>query len=163
VGLTAAVLVAYDENGVLMVHKSCREGYPWSCDLAFPGGRLREGETIIEGALREAKEEICLEKGSVTVKSILPPERPLNSPDMKVYPVIAEIYSPSSIRVCNDEIDRVITIPWHQICDLKLNTWVHPMRKIAVEALVVSNELAVWGMSLRIMRKLGNQLCGRLR
>ncbi|MEB3772616.1 MAG: NUDIX domain-containing protein [Desulfurococcales archaeon] len=159
----AAVLVAYNRDGVLMVHKSCREGYPWSCDLAFPGGRLKKGEAVIDGALREAREEVCLDSGSVAVRGILPPERPLNNPDIKVYPVIAEILSTGNVRVCNDEIDRVIIVPWYKICDSKLGTWVHPMRKIAVNALVITDELAVWGMSLRILNRLKNQFCRRLK
>lgn len=40
--------------------------------ISFPGGRVDDGESIIEAALREAREEIGLDPGSVTVLGRLP-------------------------------------------------------------------------------------------
>jgi 8-oxo-dGTP pyrophosphatase MutT (NUDIX family) len=157
--LKAAVLVPYNKEGVLMVHKTCKDGYPWSCDLAFPGGRLKPGETVIEGALREAEEEVCMSSENLRIKSILPPERPLNAPDIIVYPVLAEMLPGIRRRVCNNEIDEIVVVPWDKICGFHLKPWVHPLRKIAVEGIVLKEGLAVWGMSLRILKRVKDLMC----
>jgi len=157
--LKAAVLVAYNDEGVLMVHKACKDGYPWSCDLAFPGGGLKPGEIIIEGAVREAKEEVCMDVNSLKIRSILPPERPLNAPDIIVFPVLAEIPLGASNRICSDEIDEIVIVPWDKICSFHLEPWVHPLRKIAVEGIVLKEGLAVWGMSLRILKRVRDIMC----
>ncbi|MCE4606736.1 MAG: NUDIX domain-containing protein [Desulfurococcales archaeon] len=158
--MKAAVLVAYNDEGVLMVRKACKDGYPWSCDLAFPGGGLKPGETVIEGAVREAKEEVCMDVNRLKIRSILPPERPLNAPDITVYPVLAEITPGASIRICSCEIDKIVIVPWDKICSFHLEPWIHPLRKIAVEGIVLEDELAVWGMSLRILKRVKNLICG---
>ncbi|MCE4614481.1 MAG: NUDIX domain-containing protein [Desulfurococcales archaeon] len=157
--MKAAVLVAYDNKGVLMVHKTCKDGYPWSCDLAFPGGRLKPGETIIEGALREAEEEVCMSSDNLKIRSILPLERPLNVPDIIVYPVLAEMLPGATKHVCSNEIDKILIVPWNKVCSFRLEPWVHPLRKIAIEGIVLKEGLAVWGMSLRILKRVKDLMC----
>lgn len=65
----AAVLVAITERerpGMLLLHRpSSMRAHPGQ--IAFPGGRVDEGETAIEAALREAHEELGIRPGDVRV------------------------------------------------------------------------------------------------
>ncbi len=157
--MKAAVLVPFNHEHVIMVHKACREGYPWSCDAAFPGGRIKKGESIIEAALREAAEEVCLDPSIVLVKSILPPETPLNEPFLRVYPVLGFLRGRTSLRVCSPEIDSIVKVSWDKICRYELREWMHPKRKIVVKGLPVGDGVVVWGMTLRIVKKIRGLLC----
>ncbi|MGH6744185.1 CoA pyrophosphatase [Novosphingobium sp.] len=65
----AAVLITLTERprpGMLMLHRpSTMRAHPGQ--IAFPGGRLDPGETAVEGALREAHEELGIRPGDVKV------------------------------------------------------------------------------------------------
>lgn len=65
----AAVLVAITERerpGMLLLHRpSTMRAHPGQ--IAFPGGRIDQGETAIEAALREANEELGIRPGDVRV------------------------------------------------------------------------------------------------
>jgi 8-oxo-dGTP pyrophosphatase MutT (NUDIX family) len=45
---------------VLLIERSRKENDPWSGHMAFPGGRLDEGETVEQAARRETHEEVGL-------------------------------------------------------------------------------------------------------
>ncbi len=61
------VLIQNDNGCVLMgLRKGEHAGGVWSC----PGGHLRFGETVFEGAAREAQEEVGLSVGDLELVSI---------------------------------------------------------------------------------------------
>jgi 8-oxo-dGTP pyrophosphatase MutT (NUDIX family) len=72
----AAVLIIADTSvhdlPILFVIRSDRVSTHQG-QIAFPGGRLEEGETPVDGALREAGEEVGLPLGNVRVIGTLPP------------------------------------------------------------------------------------------
>lgn len=57
---------AADGNGVaassttelLLIRRAVSERDPWSGDVALPGGKVEAGETDLEAAIRECKEEV---------------------------------------------------------------------------------------------------------
>jgi len=65
----AAVLVAVTERetpGVLMIHRpSNMRAHPGQ--IAFPGGKIDEGESPVEAALREANEELGIDPADVRI------------------------------------------------------------------------------------------------
>jgi 8-oxo-dGTP pyrophosphatase MutT (NUDIX family) len=61
----AAVALVLRENSsgepeILFIERAEREDDPWSGQMAFPGGRVDEGETDLQAAVRETSEEVGL-------------------------------------------------------------------------------------------------------
>lgn len=86
--------------------------------VAFPGGRVEEGDTDpCDTALREAVEETGLDRGGVDVLGALTP-RPLPVSNHRVTPVLAWWSSPSPVRVVDEaESARVFRAPVAELLD----------------------------------------------
>lgn len=59
-GLAAVSAIFGPELELLLVRRAEQPGDPWSGHLAFPGGRVEEGEDPLEAAIRETREEVDL-------------------------------------------------------------------------------------------------------
>jgi len=102
--IPAAVLVAItdrDEPGVILTtrreHLRTHAG-----QVAFPGGRVDEGEDAIAAALREAHEEILLDPAQVEIVGTIEPYRTVTS--YIVTPVIGVIPPDLPLTPHEDEV-----------------------------------------------------------
>lgn len=60
----AMILKGKDDPDVLLIRRADREGDPWSGQVAFPGGKVQEGdENLKETAARETMEEVGIDLG----------------------------------------------------------------------------------------------------
>src|SRR3954464_15511431 len=78
-------------------------------EVSFPGGRADPGETLVECALREAREEIGLEPAAVEVIGALPPTSTVVT-SYKVLPVVGLIPSGLAHELSPREVERVIEL-----------------------------------------------------
>ena len=100
----AAVLVAVTEReapGVLMIHRpSNMRAHPGQ--IAFPGGKIDEGESPVEAALREANEELGIDPADVRIVGqsdrfhtgtgyVITPVIGIVPPDLELAPNPAEV------------------------------------------------------------------------
>lgn len=72
----ASVLIAlypHEQSWWFPLILRVEDGYPHGGQISLPGGRLEEGETIVEAALREAEEEVGISVDSVEVLGRLTP------------------------------------------------------------------------------------------
>jgi 8-oxo-dGTP pyrophosphatase MutT (NUDIX family) len=58
----SVILDGEETPRTLLIKRAEREGDPWSGQIAFPGGKMNEGdESVLHAAIRETKEEVGLD------------------------------------------------------------------------------------------------------
>ena len=81
--------------------------------ISFPGGSLEPGESPLAGALREAREEIGLAPGLVSLLGYLPDHILLTG--FRVTPVIAFVRPDFEIRADAAEVHDVFEVPLERV------------------------------------------------
>ena len=164
----AAVLVllypdAAGDAVVLLTERVDRGGHH-SGEVSFPGGRAEPGDAdVVATALREAVEEVGLDPldAGVTVLGAWPPLW-IPVSDYAVTPVLALAERRPSFTIQPSEVARVVEAPVRAILpDAEL---VHHERDIrgwkTRYAAYPIDGLAVWGMTARVLGRLGAVLAG---
>lgn len=83
----AVMMLFYEEKGAwytIYEKRSGRISQPF--EISFPGGKMEPGETAIEAALRETREEIGLSEDKIKVLGTLPPF--IGAESFEIIPVI---------------------------------------------------------------------------
>jgi 8-oxo-dGTP pyrophosphatase MutT (NUDIX family) len=107
----AAVLipvVAHDEATLLLTERSTGLAVH-AGQIAFPGGRIEEGETPLEAALREAQEEIGLAPDLVSPIGALAPY--LTSTGYHVTPIVALVDPAHRLALNAIEVAAAFEVP----------------------------------------------------
>jgi 8-oxo-dGTP pyrophosphatase MutT (NUDIX family) len=81
-----------------------------SGQISFPGGRVEQGESMLEAALRETKEEIGLDAAEINVlgamsRLYVPPSNSL------IYPFVGLLNDTPEIVICEDEVEECFSVP----------------------------------------------------
>jgi 8-oxo-dGTP pyrophosphatase MutT (NUDIX family) len=111
-GIAAAVLIPlYVDGGELhaVFTKRNAELRRHAGEISFPGGRRDEGEELRETALREAEEEIGLERELVNVIGALPPTSTIVT-NYVIYPFVGLIEPGGRFRPNPIEVDAVVEL-----------------------------------------------------
>ena len=86
--------------------------------VSFPGGSIDDGESAVEAALREAREETGLDPEGVEVFAELP-ELWLPPSNFAVTPVLAWWREPTEVDVVDpDEVHAIYRVPISELVDL---------------------------------------------
>jgi 8-oxo-dGTP pyrophosphatase MutT (NUDIX family) len=118
--------------------------------VSFPGGGCDEGETTPEEtALREVEEELGINAAQVVVLGRLTNMITISS--FRVTPVVGVLKWPTVLRVGQDEVDRVFTIPLNWLADSR-NRWefTMPGRKRFLIAYHPYDGELLWGATARM-------------
>lgn len=83
--------------------------------VAFPGGRVEEGERDEEAALREALEEIALAPSRVEIAGRLEPYRTVT--EYLVTPIVGFIEGPLELVADPREVAEIFTVPMRHVLD----------------------------------------------
>lgn len=122
--------------------------------IAFPGGRMEDGESVAEAALRETEEEIGVSKNVIDVVGYLMPQ--IVPTGYIVWPVVGILSKPVEIKLQAEEVSDFFWAPvdyfMNQANRTKLK-WLIPGEKTA-RAAYYFNNFEIWGMTLRIIETL---------
>ena len=123
-------------------------------EISFPGGRKdAEDADLLATALREAEEEIGLERAQVTVLGSLPPTSTLAT-NYLIHPFVGAIPEGVAWRLSPKEVDAVLELPLEALRAGRTRTSME-RRGISFEtdAYVVDEHL-IWGATARIVEQL---------
>jgi 8-oxo-dGTP pyrophosphatase MutT (NUDIX family) len=85
-----------------------------SSQISLPGGRTTRGETVEQGALREAKEELALPPECVRIIGRLTP-LPVFSSNHLIHPVVAWAVERPAFVPNPQEVEEILEIPLHSL------------------------------------------------
>lgn len=161
----SAVLVAvWEEAGDVRTLLTRRTAWmrSHSAQVAFPGGRMEPGETLVEGALREAQEEVGIDPSSVEVVGRLSHLYTVSS-DAGMYPVVGILPGRPALAVNPAEVDRAFDVSLGQLMtDGVFHEEIWPVG--GTERSVYFFEVAgetVWGATAWVLHELLCLLSGR--
>ena len=118
---TGAVLILfYPYDSLIHVPMIRRPVYPGvhSGQVAFPGGRVEEtDESIVEAALREAREEVGVRPADVEVLGLLTPLF-VHASNYMVHPVVGAARTRPDFKPDPYEVDALLEVPLDELQDV---------------------------------------------
>lgn len=154
----AAVLRVVEEPEILFIKRAELERDPWSGHVAFPGGRVEEGDASLQAtAMRETFEELSLDlaHGQILgrLDDLAPRSRVL--PPIIIRPFVA-VVAPDVTFVKSAEVASAFWVPVSVLRDEQSQAE-HVMLVNGVRARFPAfrvQEHIVWGLTERIVRQL---------
>jgi len=127
--------------------------------IAFPGGRLDPGETVVEAGLREAREEVSLSVGDLEVLGLGDPYE--TGTGFLVTPVVAWTTAVPTTEPNPAEVAEVFEVPWSFL----MNAANHRQDHYELEGqprryfwAMPYGERYIWGVTAGILRALHDRL-----
>jgi len=155
----AAVLVAFHEDGRLLLTKRSAWLKHHPGQIAFPGGKVEQGETLVDAALREAQEEVGLDPSQVSVLGTLPSHETVTS--YVVTPVVSMIRGDWTPVPELGDVEEVLTVPFDHIANctnyrIEGRRWQGRRRYYFIAPY---GPYYIWGATARMLRGLAERLC----
>lgn len=154
------VLVAADGASVILTRRADSLARHTG-QIAFPGGRLDAGETAVEAALREAREEVDLDPALVQVLGLSDPYE--TGTGYLVTPVVGWIEAEPALVPSPDEVAEIFRTPWDFLMDPSNHSRDHLEAPDGVRRWYWSmtwQERYIWGATAGIIRGLRHRLYG---
>jgi 8-oxo-dGTP pyrophosphatase MutT (NUDIX family) len=116
---SAAVMISLykdDNQWRFPLIKRVEDDYVHSGQVGLPGGRIEEGESIIEAALRETEEEIGIKANNIEVIGTLT-ELQIPVSDFLVHPVVGIMNCEPEWVIEYREVAEVFTVSVDDVCN----------------------------------------------
>ena len=121
-------------------------------EISFPGGRLDDGETVVDAALRETQEEIGINPSEAQVIAELSGMATVVS-NSHIVPVVASYKYAPRMQPMNSEVDRVFTVPLSELARTDTYSqeyWKFPDRELQINFFYLDDE-TIWGATARML------------
>jgi 8-oxo-dGTP pyrophosphatase MutT (NUDIX family) len=158
-GKAAAVLGAFfEEEGEARVVLTRRASHLRSHtgEVAFPGGRIEEGETAVDAALREAREEIALDTSVIDVVGTLTPISTLAATS-GITPIIGFLPARPVVKADPNEVEFVFDVSLATLLSdgvFQEERWDTPWGDDRQINFFYLPHDIIWGATARILREL---------
>jgi len=135
---------------ILAIQKTKSEGYPWSNQVALPGGHLdAEDASPLAGAFRELEEEVRIGRDQVDLLGSIGHFQTINRRDIEVFTGLWNGMGP--IQPDPAEISRVLKIPLQVLVHTHLAQGFHNRIPDVQELRYPFKDVEVWGATARIL------------
>jgi 8-oxo-dGTP pyrophosphatase MutT (NUDIX family) len=158
-GKAAAVLAAFfEEDGEARVLLTRRASHLRSHtgEVAFPGGRIEEGEDAVAAALREAWEEVALDTSELEIVGTLTPISTLAATS-GITPIVGFLPARPEVRADPNEVEFVFDVSLAELVAdgvFEEERWDTPWgNDRQINFFYLPHDI-VWGATARILREL---------
>jgi mutator protein MutT len=130
-------------------------------EISFPGGRLDDGETPEEGALREAHEEIALDPATVELVGRLSTLATVVSLS-HIVPVVGRLQGRPELRPAAAEVERILHVPLAELAEPEIfreERWGDGPLERPIYFFELVDE-TIWGATARILVELLSVVLG---
>jgi 8-oxo-dGTP pyrophosphatase MutT (NUDIX family) len=164
-GRNSAVLAAvWEEDGEARILLTRRTTWlrSHSGQVAFPGGRVEPGESLVDAALREAAEEVGIVPADVEIVGRLSRMHTISS-GAGIYPFVGVLPGRPAIDANPDEVARVFDVPVAELMDEGVfheEIWGIADTERPISFFEVEGE-TVWGATARMLYELLLLIIGR--
>ena len=146
---------------ILAIQKTKSEGYPWSNQVALPGGHLdAEDASPLEGAFRELEEEVSIDRRQVQLLGSIGHFQTINHRDIEVFTGLWNGMGP--VKHDPAEISRVLQIPLQVLVRTHLAREYHNRIPDVHELRYPFEDVEIWGATARILHHFIELLYPRL-
>ncbi len=151
-----------DEPEILFILKSENEGYPWSNQVALPGGHVDEEDPApIDAAYRELYEELNIDKAQIEFISSMGHFQTINQRDIEVF---TGIWDEKGVIKCDPtEIAEVIKVPIKSLVNIHRSNNYHEVMPDFLKTVYPVNGLDsrfnIWGVTARITYSFIELIC----
>jgi len=151
--LASVLIIIYGESPFVIMTKKASNLKVHAGEIAFPGGKWCEkDQDLLETAIRETKEELCLDVSKENVVGQLNSVITLNS-RYRITPFIAILDAVPSLAA-NSEVESILHIPLESFLNTMGEDNLPEHRSIEEMYTFTFEKHNVWGASARMLRQI---------
>ena len=151
--IASVLIIIYGKSPFLIMTKKARNLKVHAGEIAFPGGKWCEkDQDLLETAIRETKEELCLDVSKEHVIGQLDNVITLNS-KYRITPFIAILNTIPSLAA-NSEVESILHIPLVPFLNTMDDDDLPEHRSIKEMYTFTFEKYNVWGASARMLKQI---------
>ena len=151
--LASVLIIIYGKEPTILMTEKAQTLKVHAGEIAFPGGKWCEKDKdLLETAIREIKEELCLEVSKEQVVGQLDSVITLNS-KYKITPFIAFLENIPSLKA-NSEVKSILHIPLLSFLNTMAEDNLPEHRSIQEMYTFTFEKHHVWGASARMLKQI---------
>jgi len=158
--LASVLIIIYGKEPMILMTKKAKTLKVHAGEISFPGGKWCEkDQDLLETAIRETKEELCLEVSKEYVVGQLNSVITLNS-KYRITPYLAILDGIPSLKA-NSEVESILHIPLVSLLRTMMDDNNPEHRSIKEMYAFTFENHHIWGASARMLKQINTLLSKR--